>query len=259
MRRLVLVLLVLLGAPRDSVAVDPPQAVANPLVKRALPAIIDAGDESERVDILADLWSEIFSEVAERNRGRAAVRSRRSVLEAARASLVTRLAVTLAGGGTLGGESGRAEAERLVALAQEKTRALRRQRLLDSFLCKCPEEDWTRTVAGCWQPCANEQKAWVDAWIDEGYTDDEIAERMVEAAGTDKVLVVPRSWLSSLTPYWILAGASVFVALVLVSARRRSRRAQAPESPEHSRAAAVAAGDTEIEARLEDELRRIAD
>ena len=47
-------------------------------------------------------------------------------------------------------------------------------RLFSEFKCKCPKEDWTRTLAGCFEPCVDPQKALIRKLVAQGLDDDAI-------------------------------------------------------------------------------------
>ena len=136
-------------------------------------------------------------------------------------------------------------------------------RLFSEFKCKCPKEDWTRTLAGCFEPCVDPQKALVRKLVAQGLDDDAIRARMIEDAGTEKVIARPSA------AYWILLLPNLFpitffivlgggVVLMLMKMRKQTRLA------EDSAAAAALPGEhqgpsTELADRVEEELNRLKD
>ena len=145
----------------------------------------------------------------------------------------------------------------LVERAEERLRNRRRIRLLDGLLCKCPNEKWTRSLSGCWEPCRDAQVMWVDEWLALGHSDAEVIANMVERVGTPHVVRVERSWVSKWTPYFIFAAAGAFVVGTLAFLVRRGRSA-VTTAPASSGAANDGA-DSALDARLEAELRQLED
>lgn len=103
-------------------------------------------------------------------------------------------------------------------------------RLFSEFKCKCPKEDWTRTLAGCFEPCVDPQKALIRKLVAQGLDDDAIRDRMIEDAGTEKVIAQPSA------AYWIVLLPNLFpiifflvlgggVALLLMRMRKQTRLA----------------------------------
>jgi len=135
-------------------------------------------------------------------------------------------------------------------------------RLFSEFKCKCPKEDWTRTLAGCFEPCVDPQKALVRKLVAQGLDDDAIRARMIEDAGTEKVIARPSA------PPWILLLPNLFpitffvflgggVVLMLMKMRKQTRLAEdgaaAALQREHQEPS------TELADRVEEELNRLKD
>ena len=135
-------------------------------------------------------------------------------------------------------------------------------RLFSEFKCKCPKEDWTRTLAGCFEPCVDPQKALIRKLVAQGLDDDAIRARMIEDAGTEKVIARPSA------PPWILLLPNLFpitffvflgggVVLMLMKMRKQTRLAEdgaaAVLQREHQEPS------TELADRVEEELNRLKD
>ncbi len=150
---------------------------------------------------------------------------RRELLERARKALTSGVALELGGG-----PEGDVAARALVEGAAKAARQARIDALERGIICWCPEENWTRTLAGCAQGCAEPQKALVRQWIDEGSTDEEVVARMVgHPMGDPRVRAMPlaegSNWVGYLFPGVLAALALVFVVLVL---RRMTRGSRSP-------------------------------
>jgi hypothetical protein len=103
---------------------------------------------------------------------------------AARADLHAKIGRTLEAALTAGGSTPERAAEVTRAAMETADQAVytrRKKHIVDHLMCWCPKPacDFTRTLAGCPDPCANEQKSLVGAWIREGLSDEEIFQRMV--------------------------------------------------------------------------------
>jgi|GEM_PF-1797578 len=140
-------------------------------------------------------------------------------------------------------------------------------RLFSEFKCKCPKEDWTRTLEGCFEPCVDPQKALIRKLVAQGLDDGEIQVRMIQDAGTEKVVARPSA------AYWILLLPNLFpitfffvlgggVVLILMRMRRQTRLG---EDGEPGPAAGEAlpedlqSSSTELVDRVEEELNRLKD
>lgn len=116
-----------------------------------------------------------------------------------------------------------ARREALHALFEEAKEAdltARREYLWSAIMCWCPKEKWTRTLAGCPDGCADEQKSMVSAWLSEGRTSDEVVELMVaHPKGGEKVrgYLKPTgvNRLGYVLPFLFFAVAAVVLGLVL--------------------------------------------
>lgn len=158
------------------------------------------------------------------------------------------------------------QGEPAAVLAQNSAPAVdskRVLRLFEQFKCDCSKEDWTRTLAGCFEPCVNRQKALVRELVAQGrdgkrpkLSDEEITQRMIDDAGTDKVLARPGVFPPGLLPYVIfsLLGCGVFLAL-----RRMLRETSVQVDPLKEKVPDLDPGHKELEDRLEEELSRLRD
>jgi cytochrome c-type biogenesis protein CcmH/NrfF len=169
--------------------------------------------------ILEEIEAQAASDTAE-------LSQRRQESRDARDALVTGLAAEI------GTEDGQARAQGLIEKAAKDRRQSRIDSLERQIICWCPDESWTRTLAGCAQGCAEEQKGLIRAWIDEGATDSEVIDRMVaHTKGGPKVRATPEakgaSWIAYLTPGVLSAAGVLIVFLVLRRAKRRGGKSPA--------------------------------
>ena len=128
-------------------------------------------------------------------------------------------------------------------------------RLFAEFKCKCPKEDWTRTLAGCFEPCVDPQKDLVRKLVAEGLKDEEIRQRMIPDAGTEQVLAMPSS-LPNFIPYVIFATLGLGVLLVL---RGMLQQGRAENGLEGNSELEEDPADQLMDARIEAELERLKD
>jgi hypothetical protein len=109
------------------------------------------------------------------------------------------------------------------------------ERLFTRVMCACPEEDWTRTLAGCPHGCSDRQKEMVRQGVKKGLPDEEILADQVRTFGTEKVLAIPRSAAATLVPYLFLvvftAGAIFILAASLRPSRPGGTRERTVEAP----------------------------
>ena len=125
-------------------------------------------------------------------------------------------------------------------------------RLLKEYKCDCPKEDWTRTLYGCFEPCADRQRKLLKGFVDARLSNEEIRKKMIADTGTEQVLASP-SFLPNLIPYGLLAFLGIGVVLTLTRMRASTKDPLGEtESP-------TPAENSEIEARLEAELDRMKD
>ena len=139
-------------------------------------------------------------------------------------------------------------------------------RLFSEFKCKCPKEDWTRTLAGCFEPCVDPQKALVRKLVAQGLDDDAIRARMIEDAGTEKVIARPSAaaWillLPNLFPITFFVFLGGGVVLMLMKMRKQTRLAEGGAEPGagNSLAGEHQGSSTELADRVEEELNRLKD
>lgn len=133
--------------------------------------------------------------------------------------------------------------------------ARRLNRLYAEFKCKCPKENWTRTLAGCFEPCVDPQKGLVRRLVAEGLSDEEIRRRMILDAGTEQVLARPSS-LPNYIPYAIFATLGLCVLLVL---RRMLRQGRTEDCLDDDSEPGRRPADEFMDARIEAELDRLKD
>ena len=117
--------------------------------------------------------------------------------------------------------------------ALEEDRSSRREHLWRVIMCWCPREKWTRTLAGCPDACADEQKAMVSTWVSEGRTSNEVVELMVaHPQGGEKVRGYLKATginrLGYLLPFLFFGAAVVVFGVVL---RRVTRKRDEPAAP----------------------------
>ena len=141
------------------------------------------------------------------------------------------------------------------AVAPPGEDARRLNRLYAEFKCKCPKENWTRTLAGCFEPCVDPQKDLVRRLVAEGLSDEKIRRRMILDAGTEQVLARPSS-LPNYIPYAIFATLGLCVLFVLRRMLRQGRTegGLGDDSELEGRPA-----DELMDARIEAELDRLKD
>lgn len=113
------------------------------------------------------------------------------------------------------------QARASIERARKAVTEIRNVNLLEQIKCKCEKEDWTRTLKGCFENCANPQKELILEWLALGYSDDEIKQGMVEATGTTEVLVRERGFVEKYGAYAVFGGA-VAAGLVLLFFSLRS-------------------------------------
>lgn len=98
-------------------------------------------------------------------------------------------------------------------------------RLFGRILCACPRENWTRTLAGCGEGCADPQRGMVRAAVKAGMSDEAILARQVQIYGTEQVLALPESPAANILPYAIALALAAIVIAVLRRSVRRGRKA----------------------------------
>ena len=125
-------------------------------------------------------------------------------------------------------------------------------RLLKEYKCDCSKEDWTRTLYGCFEPCADRQRKLLKGFVDANHSNEEIRKKLIADAGTELVLARP-SFLPNLIPYGLLAFLGIGVVFTLTRMRTRT------ESDPGKDGALLPSENPELEARLEAELDRLKD
>ncbi len=137
--------------------------------------------------------------------------------------------------------------------ADERRRVLRLETLI---VCKCPRENWTKSLAGCPDGCALEQKMQVRRAVKEGKTDSEILDDQVRRYGVQVLARAPASGWSGFAiyvlPFLLLFALAGLMAIVL----SRSLRKPASEPPAPVPSAVSASGDQESDREIEREIDR---
>lgn len=271
------------GAPAGEV---PPEAPSSGLERPAETSLRAPGDEEERrlideiersvlapemesrrarlatprsVEASSDALRDIWGRAEERLAGVQPLERRRLLLDLLRARAIDLLAEIVEGDGR------QAVAREAIARARAEWLDRRKLRLFETIKNWCPNEDWTLTLADCSEDkvCARPQKQMIEEWLDLAMTDGEIERRMVEEAGTDKVLVEPRGAFSRAAPYLVLLAGLGLAAGIFwrwMSTPRRGRPSAGPRRPGEAGtdpAAEETAAHSVWEARLEREIERL--
>ena len=92
---------------------------------------------------------------------------------------------------------------------------MKRVRRLEShIMCGCTKENWTRTLSGCPDGCADPQKVTIRERVMNGWSDEEIMEEQVGKYG-ERVRAAPKTlWPYLLPLVMLVAGMLVAVAVV---------------------------------------------
>ena len=154
-----------------------------------------------------------------------------------------------------------AEVRAAVDLAFRENMKARRERIEREVMCWCPTESWTRTLTGCAEGCAEEQKALIREWLAGGLTDTEIVERMVvHPKGGSRVRAVPEATgtnrLGYVAPFAFIAAAALVLVVVLRRVIRRPSRDRAPVA-QNGELPPLDDEDAEIGRRIERELEEM--
>jgi cytochrome c-type biogenesis protein CcmH/NrfF len=233
------------GAEADARAIE--ETLIAPFVERAKGSLGSGSEGADWLPTLRVLLGDIEGLAASRAPGAG---RRRAAVEAAREALISRLAAVM------GEPDGRARALKLVTTARKKHDDMRTSRLHQGLMCWCREENWTRTLQGCTDGCAEPQKTLIMTWIAEGYTDEEIIQKMVDhPMGGPKVRALPEAEGWNLVAYWLPfalgAGGIALVAVCLLRfVRPRRKRVAAAAEP-------ASREDEESSERIERELREM--
>jgi cytochrome c-type biogenesis protein CcmH/NrfF len=133
---------------------------------------------------------------------------------------------------------------------------VRIERLFKEIICKCPKEGWTKTLEGCPDGCADQQKNQVRVAVQQGISDAAILATQESAYGPR---VLARTRAEGLTgffvyfmPFIVLAAFSALVVVVLVRLTRRTSAATESSSSGGTLSAADREWDDEIERELEE-------
>jgi cytochrome c-type biogenesis protein CcmH/NrfF len=195
-------------------------AFVEPFLSRWKGTVASASDLKPLQSRLESLLGEVEGWVPSRLKDPA---QRRALTLAVEDLLASGLAPQL---GAQGGDAA-SRARSVVSEAAEDRRVARIEALHRGILCWCPSESWTRTLSGCTESCADEQKAMVQRGVDDGLSDAEIIQQMVDdPRGGPRVRAIPETTGTNLLGYilpLILVAGGVFVvvaALFGLSSRR---------------------------------------
>lgn len=134
--------------------------------------------------------------------------------------------------------------------AAEKIRV---DRLFDLVICQCPKENWTKTLNGCPDACANQQKSQIRSAIKDGKTDRQILEEQVRLYSPKVLSRTPAEGLTGFTlyalPFILLAVAGAFVLVFLKAAVKPFNRPSGSAVPATTEDRAIA---DQIERELEE-------
>ncbi len=125
-------------------------------------------------------------------------------------------------------------------------------RLFYRVMCKCKKENWSKTLAGCPDACADEQKQEIRVAVKAGRSDQEILDEQARKYGP-RALAIPDSTLASWFPYMVLGGLTVVVLLILARSIRPAPRT-GPEG--ESQGPASPSGLSEEDRRIADAVER---
>lgn len=169
-----------------------------------------------------------------------------------------------------GGAGGHGEADELTFDSRDYTpeQLLRLEKLFSLIVCKCPRENWTKSLAGCPEGCALEQKVQARQAVKAGKTDEEILAEQVKLYGPQVLARTPAEGLAGfylyLLPFLCLAFFATVMVLILRRLTRRTARpevqAAAEPGAEGAPGAAAAASspeDEEWSRKIEQELQEM--
>ncbi len=130
-------------------------------------------------------------------------------------------------------------------------------RLFSMVICNCPKENWTLSLNGCPNSCADHQKNEVLAMVKQGKSDEEILNQQIEWHGPKAVGRIKAKGMSGLLvyggPFVLLMGALIGVVLFLKSVTNKVLESP-KSSPESS-----SADSTSSDQALTDEDRQLGD
>lgn len=120
-------------------------------------------------------------------------------------------------------------------------------RLFSTIICSCPKENWTLSLNGCPNACADHQKNMVLRAVKEGKSDEQILATQVQVFGP-KVVGRTRAdgfqgFLVYAGPFILLAAAAFFVIAFIRGVTRRSREAASGTSTASAPAASSSLND----------------
>ncbi|MEM7164372.1 MAG: cytochrome c-type biogenesis protein CcmH [Planctomycetota bacterium] len=94
------------------------------------------------------------------------------------------------------------------------------------IMCACPKENWSKTLKGCPDGCADPQKNELRGWIVGGLTDDQVLQEMAQRYGPQvraaPLLTGTGAW-AYMFPFLTFGAATIVVFIVFAGWRRGAR------------------------------------
>ncbi len=162
-----------------------------------------------------------------------------------------------------GGAGGHGEVDELTFDSRDYTpeQLIRLEKLYSLIVCKCPRENWTKSLAGCPEGCALEQKVQVRQAVKAGKTDEEILAEQVKLYGPQVLARTPAEGLAGfylyLLPFLCLAFFAIVMVLILRRLTRRTARPEVLAGQTPAPAAAPSREDEEWSRKIEQELQEM--
>ena len=110
--------------------------------------------------------------------------------------------------------------------ALETAQRQRARRIFAEIVCKCPNENWSKSLLNCPDGCADPQKQEILQQILEGWDDERIVAQQIRAYGP-RAHGKPDDLLTYALPWLVLAGAATIVVVVFRRWGRSSAAAHA--------------------------------
>lgn len=132
------------------------------------------------------------------------------------------------------------------------------EKLFLRIICDCPRENWSKTLAGCPEGCAEPQKKRIRELVKAGKTDEEVLEDQLGSHGGDRrVLAEPDSLLATYFPYIALGALCAAVLFILFASVKKRGAVPAPAPSGERPAADVPSEDERIARAVEKDLREM--
>jgi cytochrome c-type biogenesis protein CcmH/NrfF len=133
------------------------------------------------------------------------------------------------------------------------------ERLYGIVVCNCPREDWTKSLTGCPDPCANHQKAEIRQRVTAGWTDEQILGEQERKYGPK---AIGRTSALGVTGFLLYAGPfllliALVVGVVVVLSRITRPRSAAGAADQVAAPAAASDDDARWSARIDRELEEM--